>query len=76
MVCGVHGRYARVLSLRSKARLRQHLAKEAMEDAVEAARWCMYLPDVWDAIATAALELGDKRTATIALSELWYLQSR
>ena len=67
--------YAAVLCLRSKARLRQGMGEDALTDAVEAARIAMYLPDAWDAIATAALAIEDKRTATIALAELWYRTS-
>jgi len=66
--------YATVLCLRSKARLRQGMVEEALNDGVDAVRTCMHLPGAWDALAMAALEAGDKRTATIALSELWYMR--
>ena len=62
---------ARVLLERSRARLRIGQSTEALRDAVCALGLCA-LPEAWEAIATAALEVGDKRTATIALSEHWY----
>jgi len=62
---------ARVLVERSRARLRLGQSAEALRDAVCALGLCA-LPEAWEAIATAALEVGDKRTATIALSEHWY----
>ena len=62
---------ARVLVERSRARLRLGQSTEALRDAVCALGLCA-LPEAWEAIATAALEVGDKRTATIALSEHWY----
>ena len=68
--------YALVLTLRSRARLTLRMKEEALRDAVGAARLCLYLPEAWDAIANAALELGDKRTSVIALSELWWLQPK
>ncbi len=64
---------ARVLVERSRARLRLGQGTEALRDAVSALGLCA-LPEVWDAIATAALEVGDKRTATMALGEQWFGQ--
>lgn len=42
--------------------------------AVEAVALCRHAPEAWDAVATAALELNDKRTSTIALGELFWSQ--
>ena len=66
--------YALVLILRCQAKLLLSQRDGTMSDAVGAACLCMYLPEAWEAISDVALKDGDKRTAAIALSELWALQ--
>lgn len=68
--------YALVLILRSQASLLTGNHEEALCDAVGAVCLCMYLPEAWGALSEAALQLGDKRTAVIALSELWWLKPK
>lgn len=66
--------FARVLCLRSQARLLLRDATGAMKDAACAVRLDKKLPEAWDAVSSAAAEMNDKRTSVIALSELWFLQ--
>ena len=43
-------------------------------DAAAAVRLCPTLPAAWEAVAESARARGDRRTAVMALSELWWLQ--
>lgn len=65
---------ARALALHSGVCLELRRPDEAYELATHAARVCPWLPEVWEALASAAERCGDGHTAALALAELLALE--